>query len=817
VRFWIEPDRTQYQTPAVYLTDLLRARRAKGKPVKPVEGKYYRVKGRLYRTAISASTTKPTTFDTDKKFDRFVSLMGLTDGADPNQHVTFSVYADGRRLFQSERLTSKSDPVAVDVRISGRTRQIKLAVAGSDEDFVKRWAKWINPGLMLKGKAPTTSVVTVYPPAIEMNDFEPAVVATSGRRLEQKVLWDNRGEPMSILFKSAPDADAYFVYFVPEDNRLARASNWKPKAGLILETRHTDDRDIKDLEDFREEWNGSPKPVGRSVVDSIHHGYPMHRTWPGAEDSLRKAYTALYRYEGYFKIDKAGQYTFATSSTKGSYLFIDGKEVVAWPGARSIRDGIRGQKNGKINLNPGIHKIEYLNSNSRGKMAALAAKANPGGKLQVMMSEDFVPIRPFVATVVGYNERDRGGAFHWRIVDDLQTDQTSIALVKMQFAAIPTENRGDLSYRWRFDDGAVSEGLVADHVFLTPGIRTVTLEVLRGTTVADKITRDVWVHPLENKLRPDPINPETFEQALASRDLRAVPLEDLISLYRLGDKTYDVQWKQRAAASLAARAAEFAGGKANADFHPELVRYLTSPLLREYDKALGFVTRLAQASQRSTRLHREAAILQTELLIECFGEYELAIEVLDGLAGRNSWDSKTAERYEMARARALIHAGEVRKAREILEKLKDRDKSSSESDTGDHIKHVGTLRHARQLALGDDPVQLDHAMKEIETLIAENPMSILAPNVNLVKLDIHLARREYDIALHLTDLLQNLDLNDFFRAEILARRVAALCHTKAMDEAKSTYETIKNEYPLSPAAVRARKALIEAIAPGPAQ
>lgn len=58
-------------------------------------------------------------------------------------------------------------------------------------------------------------------------------------------------------------------------------------------------------------------------------------------------------FEGYLNIAKKGNYTFHLESDDGSRLLIDGKEVV-------INDGIhpRSKRSGKINLEPGMHKLQ---------------------------------------------------------------------------------------------------------------------------------------------------------------------------------------------------------------------------------------------------------------------------------------------------------------------------------------------------------------------------------------------------------------------------------------------------------------------------
>ena len=81
--------------------------------------------------------------------------------------------------------------------------------------------------------------------------------------------------------------------------------------------------------------------------------------------------------------------------------------------------------------------------------------------------------------------------------------------------------------------------------------------------------------------------------------------------------------------------------------------------------------------------------------------------------------------------------------------------------------------------------------------------------VNLVALDIHLARKEFEPALYLAERLQHLQLNDYDRAEILTRHVVASCGLKDLDRARSGYAKLSRDYPYSPALSEAKKAIMQ--------
>jgi hypothetical protein len=125
------------------------------------------------------------------------------------------------------------------------------------------------------------------------------------------------------------------------------------------------------------------------------------------------------------------------------------------------------------------------------------------------------------------------------------------------------------------------------------------------------------------------------------------------------------------------------------------------------------------------------------------------------------------------------------------------------------------LRHARQLADStDEPEQLDYAMENIEKIIAEDPVKLLMPNLNLIRLDVHLARKEYLVAFYLAERLNKLELSNYNRSQILVRQVKALCGIEAVEQAKVIYETMMSKYPYSPAVAEAKKVIVETVVAG---
>jgi hypothetical protein len=222
---------------------------------------------------------------------------------------------------------------------------------------------------------------------------------------------------------------------------------------------------------------------------------------------------------------------------------------------------------------------------------------------------------------------------------------------------------------------------------------------------------------------------------------------------------------------------------------------------------------LQEKSAPNPVVRQDAMVSQAELLVQCFGKVREALKILSQLEKEKKLENKIVTRFKMAKAEALIALEQVEKAREILQNL--RAGSEQPDSTKQEVKDVGLLRHARQLADNtNDPEQLDYAMEKIEVIIANDPVTLLMPNLNLIKLDVHLARKEYLMAFYLAERLNKLELSNYYRSQMLVRQIKALCAIKAVDQAKVIYETMDKDYPYSPAVAEAKKVIVETVIAG---
>jgi hypothetical protein len=802
-RIRIEKDPTYAQAPDVHLSDS-----RKSENERQWNGSYYRLNGKVYKKGITMSCPGKASYKHKKEYRRFVALAGLTDRADPNMSVRLEVYADKRRIYKSEPITKYMMPMEINIGLPSTAKNIKLETTGTNLEGRGR-LRLVDAGFLLRGESPEVSYAKLYMPGYDARDFEPVMFTSIGQQVRCRVFQVQQDEPMEILFDNSLGSTIYFVYLVEKDKYRPEPAVWERKAGVTLETRYTtkDYSECKKLAGLTRVWNNEAKLVDKTLVDNVHHSYPIHHL---SESKGRRPRLALYRYEGYFEVEKAGKHVFATASNWASHLFVDGKPVVSWPGQHSHRSGIRGQKQGSVTLTEGVHKLEYVNYSPWGKMFTLAAWRKPKEKMGIMGRDEFLPVERFAAAEVGYKDLARdGGSFRWRVADDWRVDQGKEAMVRMRFDVMEAKRDGYYSYRWKFDDGKIETGKTIEHVFLRPGMRTATLEILKDKKGVAQVSQKIDVGVIPDKIHLEPADRRAFEKAVSESDFSKLAIGDVVHLYGFADGLGIEQWKERAAAALTERMDELVSEQEHWKFCLEFGRHLRSASVRRYEQALTLLEKLSERSGDGASVYQEAVVFQAELLVRCFGKSQEALRILEQLEKRNQVDNKMVTRLGIIKAEALIAHGQVEEARELLGNLKDVE------TVKEKVKNVGLLRHARQLAEDtEDPVQLDYAMERIDEIISDEPLELLAPNSNLIRLDVHLARNEYLIAFYLSERLNKLELSNYYRSQVLVRQVKALCGLEDIERAKRIYETMTSEYPYSPAVAEARKAVVETAVAG---
>lgn len=326
------------------------------------------------------------------------------------------------------------------------------------------------------------------------------VLDASGQPVPFQLTWHDAGRYAWIAFRApqVKPGQRFVVYLGnPAATRAAEqvvapaapgagppTGSWIPRAGLVLGTierprpprddkatsaaKPPKDDNPKTVEELAKMLAASPRKHGARCQRNIADGFNPF----GASDF----YMSLYR--GWIKIPKAGKYQFCTASNEASFSFLNGKELIHWPGRHTEERGIHGEKNVTVELTAGLHYIEYYHEEvTLQQMAFLGWRPSADeGPFSGIPDEVFT--QPHAAEVVSYEQRDGPAlCFEPQIVDSiwpLERHEGQYTRVRFRISAASHFADGT-TFRWTFGDGLSASGREVDHVYLTLGLHDVTL------------------------------------------------------------------------------------------------------------------------------------------------------------------------------------------------------------------------------------------------------------------------------------------------------------------------------------------------------
>jgi len=286
-----------------------------------------------------------------------------------------------------------------------------------------------------------------------------------------KVIYRGEGAFATVAWPVQEGKNTYYAYLGNPGAKPAK-SDWDFKRGLVLETRQFRGGNPSSWAAMRYILNKSTEVMGRSFVDRIYFGYNPH----GPSVNNVNVFT------GYLNCRSAGRYEFYTSSSDASFVMVNGRMVVQWPGWHGPIG--RARFKGVTTLSRGLHKIEYFHVQGGGRQVMAAYWKPPGkGSIEIIPASAFAP----VARAVVASFQNKAGRFlpdFWpsNSGEAVLGDRDDVFLVKMHFEnQTPRSARVLYRCQWDFGDGTQSREVSPDHVYLVSGIYKVTLNMSHGS------------------------------------------------------------------------------------------------------------------------------------------------------------------------------------------------------------------------------------------------------------------------------------------------------------------------------------------------
>jgi len=345
-----------------------------------------------------------------------------------------------------------------------------LAAAGTCRAAV--WAKggWMYRRTVVVPKfkptrLPGTDVAVVTMPTgglIKPDGSDIRVTTGAGKDLPHRVLMVGPGDQVRIAFAAFGGMETYHVYY-GKDKPPPVTAKLDIKRGVLLETWEYPGGGINTLAQVQQVLKRARKLVGRDFRPTVFLGYNPF----GSQHRLASVFT------GWFVAPKSGAYTFSCSSRNASFLLVDDKVVVSYGGHHGPARDIR--KRGSIQLRRGLRKLTFYHVSPSGDPIAVAAWQAPGDKrVWTIPASAFTPVaRGMPGALRQYGKP---------LTIDFVPTHANEAFMKNRyfqrytFRALWDGRMGSkATWTWDFGDGQTATGNAVEHVYILPGLYTVTM------------------------------------------------------------------------------------------------------------------------------------------------------------------------------------------------------------------------------------------------------------------------------------------------------------------------------------------------------
>lgn len=236
-------------------------------------------------------------------------------------------------------------------------------------------------------------------------------------------------------------------------------------------------------------------------------------------------------YEGYLRIDQAGSYSFCTVSDDGSWLRVDDRHVVEWPGPHGWSGAEHGERNGQIKLKQGVARVQYYHEEGAGTQMAFLGWKPPGAeRFQAVPPDQWLSVR--TARAVGYEARDKPliAVPLARVINTYwirDSDDRQATLVEFRHRS--RSRAGEIvKTHWSFGDQLEAKGDRLRHVYFRTERPEVTLTVTDARGNTDSITCSPNVFYVDVRTRYFRLgNSKQYMEAAAGYDVERMAQEDL--------------------------------------------------------------------------------------------------------------------------------------------------------------------------------------------------------------------------------------------------------------------------------------------------
>jgi len=645
-------------------------------------------------------------------------------------------------------------------------------------------------------------------------------VVAKKKEIPRKVIMVGPGDICKIVFEVQEGITEYEIYY---DNPNAKPPDYKyvPRRGLLLETRQYRGGGFLNWRQMQESLKRSEKFVlGRDYVPNVFLGYNPF----GPSENF------ISIFDGWIAIPSAGKYYFATTSDDASFLFIDGKLVVDWPGVhRAVPNAAHFAP---VTLTQGLHKFTYYHVQAVDRTAAVAAwlppwqkvgniePRTPEERIRFLKTQKFEVIpeaffpKVLKGELVGYEIRGERVApdFEVENVGEVLLDDHPLVRLKFTDKTPPPRGTRIIAYYWDFGDGITATGKTVEHIYLRTGDFKVKFTV--GTAARQySVTQTVRVdRDWSRQINPSTDTAEDYCDTISNYDFDSLEPDSLMVAARL----FHSLEKPKEATELCERVVF-------------KVKNATSSALFEAVKILNDMCRKPEGSPELTlkacaaveaRLKdvdskAEVAVIAGDVLLNMLNKPDEAMKNFQRVIAKYD----TADRQILRRA--LVGLGDVYRARAArggkdAEKMTERAmemyaKAEAIPVTAEPYSkaavRIGAFARAIEMYIRTG--ELDAAEDFIESWEWEFPTERIAGHSRLLYAKLLIARKDYEGGVRELEKLVTVNPKSTYAPEALMTEADCYLQLGDAQKAIAALESLVEDYPDSPLVEDARKKIEE--------
>ncbi len=580
------------------------------------------------------------------------------------------------------------------------------------------------------------------------------VVDSTGAALPHRILHAPRAGATWVAFQGTKAKGRVFVYYGGGTEGRVASGGWRPRLSLVLRTMPVPAGAFDAANPIASAARGSGI-FGMGFVDKIHHGHNPY----GRNDRFASAFI------GYLDIKRPGRYHIFTVSDDASFVFLDGKPLCSWPGRHESERGRRGQHGRTVQLNKGLHRIEYYHAQEKDTAMMVLGWTPPwdlGKRKGNTVKVELVPRSAFLHTPVARAEApERRGEAALAAFDWQQTDQRLYE--GHQYSRIDFANRcrnvpQDAKVQWSFGDGVSATGAQPrDHIYVGNGPFTCAMRIVgKDKKVLDEFRSVVRIEtPMKNLTVADESELGQYMDTICRYNCVRVADATMKALWALVEISEDVRATEPFCAALVKQL-----GLGGVGWHAG-DRLALALSFKEPARAEKLYVRLAGKAP-STFDAARMRLERIELVLHKVKDRDRAFALAKAMRTRSTgWQARlgAVKMGDVHRARGELEEAEkvYRAAAKLAYGATDRRlvamRQGGYLETADTYLRTGFLRAARALLvrweaqypdgkLGGDLILMtaryfeklgapQRALDELATLIKINPLSPYLPEVEL--------------------------------------------------------------------------------------